>query len=332
MNHIMVVCDKEQDYASKLVDYLNLKEGFPFDVRYFSESDILRAFVEKQMVDVILCSEEYLNDMEGIEGVKLIVLQESESYSDAKVERLWKYQSCEKMIKELMKILSGSSMVYSFSSRRKAMKLIGLYSPVKRCLQTTLGILLGQHLAKKGKSLYISLESHSVISEVLDLPFQKDLSDILYALNGNIKNGKLYLESVVMEAGGMDVLPPMNNQSDLLSITPNEWIDFLKKLEQQTDYEYVILDLSDGVQGIEQILRHSNIIYQVKNESFIADKKIQKYQAQMIQSGYEDVVNRIRFVSVIDYKSFPETINRIKNTEFGDLVKELLKEEIYASE
>ena len=86
------------------------------------------------------------------------------------------------------------------------------------------------------------------------------------------------------------------------------------------------------MQGIEQILRQSNIIYQVKNEGFISDKKIQMYQIQMRQSGYEDVVNRIRFVAVKDYKGFPETINRIKNTEFGDLVKELLKEEVYASE
>ena len=332
MNHIMVVCDKEQDYASKLVDYLNLKEGFPFDVRYFSEADQIKEFVDKQMVDVILCSEEYLKDIEGIEGVKIVVLQESESYGCEKAERLWKYQSCEKMIKELMKILSGSNMVYSFSSRRRAMKLISLYSPVKRCLQTTLGILLGQHLGKKGKCLYISLESCSVVSELLDLSFQKDLSDILYAVNGNIKNGKLYLESVVMEAGGMDVLPAMNNQNDLISITPGEWIDFLKKIERETDYEYVILDLSDSVQGIEQILRQSNIIYQVKNESFVAEKKIQKYQEQMSKSGYEDVVNRIRVVSVKEYKDFPETINRIKNSEFGDLVKELLKEETYAAE
>ena len=44
MNHIMAVCDGEEPYASRLVDYLNTKDSFPFDVRHFSDMEKLREF------------------------------------------------------------------------------------------------------------------------------------------------------------------------------------------------------------------------------------------------------------------------------------------------
>lgn len=338
MNHILVVCDGEQDYASKLVDYLNLKEGFPFDVRCFSEPEKLKAFASKQMVEVVLCSEEHsrtvekLQTMENMESVKLIVLKESETFDSDIQDKIWKYQSCEKLIKELMEILSGCNMDYACTSRRKPMKLIGLYSPIKRCLQTTLGLLLGQYLGKRGKALYISLECCSTVPEILKLHFQKDLSDVLYDLHGSSKSARLYLGSIVLDFGGLDILPPMNNQNDLLSITSREWIDFLKRLERETDYEYVILDFSDGVQGIGSILRQCDIIYQVKNGDGNASRKIEKYQRQLEKGGYGDLVNRIQNVEVGDYPNLPEAINRMKTTPFGDLVKNLLRDEIYAME
>ena len=58
MNHILAICDTEEEYASKLADYLNLKEGFPFHVIFFANPDRLEQFVKKkscQKIKELLC-------------------------------------------------------------------------------------------------------------------------------------------------------------------------------------------------------------------------------------------------------------------------------------
>ena len=40
MNHILAVCDSETEYAYGLVDYLNTRKGFPFEVQVFTSLNL----------------------------------------------------------------------------------------------------------------------------------------------------------------------------------------------------------------------------------------------------------------------------------------------------
>ena len=176
MNHIMAVCDAEEEYASRLTDYINRKEGFPFRVRYFSTLDKLIQFAGQQKVEVVLISEEYqevLHETGLIEAI--IVLSTKSGEWNNSQYRVYKYQSGESLIKAILQILAESMEGKSHISRRVSLKVIGLYSPVKRCLQTTFGLTMGQLLAKKGKVLYINMEGFSGLNVMLKRNFQRDL-------------------------------------------------------------------------------------------------------------------------------------------------------------
>ena len=190
MNHILAVCDAEEEYASKLTDYLNLKEGFPFQVRYFSTPERLVQFSKQQTVDVALVCEEYGKVLRNkMEIPAVIILSKEKRIGEESEEVVWKYQSCEVLMKEILQILATEPEVGSHILRTVQLKIIGLYSPVKRSLQTTFGLTLGQLLAKKGKVLYINLEGFSGLNVMLKHNFRRDLSDLLYYL----QNGKLGL-------------------------------------------------------------------------------------------------------------------------------------------
>lgn len=330
MNHILVVCDEEQDYAAKLVDYLNLKESFPFDVRCFSESGKLLEFEKHQTVELILCSENVAIELEELSHVKKILLQEKRNEYFSEWDKIWKYQSCEEIIHQLMVILSQSDLEFNHLARKKKLRTIGFYSPVKRCLQTTMALSLGELIGKRAKTLYINLESCCVLSEILNLSFPKDLSDVIYDMQTSLKGDEFYLASVTKKYHDLYLLPSMSNQNDLITVPGKIWLELLKKIENETDYEYLVLDLSDGVQGLYEILRQCNLVYELSTENKVSKSKVGQYHLYLEKSGYDDVIKNIKACQIPFYRDFPESFEKLRTTEFGKYVKSLVKDEFYA--
>lgn len=331
MNHILAVCDAEEEYASRLTDYINLKEGFPFQVRFFSSIEKLVQFAMRQLVEVALVSEEYQNILlEKKAAVAIIVL--SNENSDIRENRckVYKYQSAEKIMKEILQIAALDLENGSHILRNVQLKVIGLYSPVKRSLQTTFGLTLGQLLVKRGKVLYINMEGFSGLNVMLKKNFERDLSDLLYYLQ-NGKQGLAYiLGSMIETVNGLDILPPMLCQMDLISIEAKEWLRFFYEIEKYCDYEYLILDLSDSVQGLFEILRQCTIIYTMTENDGFAMAKIDQYEQMLKQCRYEDVLQKTNKCELPKFSYLPRQLDRLTISELADVVKECLKEDIYA--
>ena len=76
-----------------------------------------------------------------------------------------KYQSCELIMKELLEWLAKEGTLGRTGSNHKELKLIGVYSPVGKCLKTSFAFVLGQLLSKKHKVLYLNMECYSYMFE-----------------------------------------------------------------------------------------------------------------------------------------------------------------------
>ncbi|MDD6202155.1 MAG: hypothetical protein PUB13_04345 [Lachnospiraceae bacterium] len=328
MNHIMAVCDAEEPYAAKLVNYLNMKEKFPFDVRHFSSPGKIREFAQTQRIEATLVSECFYEELAGTkEAGELIILCENEMNRYEGKKAVAKYQSCEAMIKEVLRMLSLENNTNCHILRKTSFHIIGFYSPVKRNLQTSFAFTIGQLLAKKSKTLYLNMEGFSGLNSMLKKNFSKDLSDLLYYLQ-NGKNGMPYLLAGMTEnINGLDILPPMMCQIDLISITQKEWICLLQELEQYTDYEYLILDISDSVQGLFEILRQCTKIYTIDGNDGFARAKIDQYEKMLSQCHYEDVLHKTSKCSFPQFTHLPEQLERMSVSELAWKAKEILRED-----
>lgn len=328
MNHIMAICDMEEQYAAKLADYLNMKEGFPFEVRYFTSAKKLLHFSERQRVEIALVSEELSEELGKSETIEhMIFLHETVEFIHNDVRGVYKYQSCENLIQQVLGYLEELSCGGSILRRKTTMKLIGLYSPVRRNLQTTFAFTLGQILARKSRVLYINLESFSGLGRMLEKNFSKDLSDILYYM----KNGKTglpcLLGSVVESINGLDILPPMLCQMDLINITSEEWLFFLSELEKNTEYEYMILDLSDSVQGLFEILRQCSHIYTLTGDDAFALAKARQYEEMLQQCKYEDVIRKTRQCQFPRFSYLPPKLDYMGMSELAKIIRRYIQED-----
>ena len=107
MNHIMAVCDEEEIYALKLVEYLNLKEGFPFETVYFENIDKLQEYTQRHMPDLVLAGESMEEELRSfLSKDQLILLSRTGIQNEEYKKCIYKYQSCEIIIREILKIMA----------------------------------------------------------------------------------------------------------------------------------------------------------------------------------------------------------------------------------
>ncbi len=173
-------------------------------------------------------------------------------------------------------------------------KLISLYSPIKRCLQTTFGIYLAHLLSKKGRTLYLNLEGYSGFERLLSGPFSKDISDFIYYVNQTSENISLITQNFLYRLGEVDVIPPVLNPRNLQDITEEMWIHMLHSLKTCGLYDYIIIDVSDFIHGTFSILRESQVVFSLTKLDKYASAKWQQYCSILEESGYQDVLEKTK--------------------------------------
>ena len=160
---ILALCDSEKDYLESLAEFLKSREEFPFALHAYSEVDKLLEFGKKERIDVLLVSEsDFTYKVSELAAGKTLLLNESGTIKGENIRNIDKYQKAENIWYELMTDYKDFVMAEEkrLDTGKKA-KLIGLYSPVRRCLQTSFALTLGQALAEKKKTLYISFEHYA---------------------------------------------------------------------------------------------------------------------------------------------------------------------------
>ena len=67
--------------------------------------------------------------------------------------------------------------------------------------------------------------------------------------------------SIVQSVNNLDYLPPVLSMEDIQSTTAQEWISLLQQIIDYSNYDVVILDLSDSVSQLYKVLEQCTRIY-----------------------------------------------------------------------
>ena len=119
-------------------------------------------------------------------------------------------------------------------------KIIGFFSPIRRCSQTTMGLTLGQIMAEKCKTLYLNFESLSGFSHLLGYSGGKELSDLIFLLETTPERFGIHLRSCVKKLDNLDYIPPMSAMHQLLLINAETWQRLIEALVEEGGYEVII--------------------------------------------------------------------------------------------
>lgn len=332
----LAICDADEAYVRRLSELLAIRDSFPFQIAVYKESGQILDTNKQSDTDLLLISspeyEKLVSDSrkeKKLQDTVVILLDDGKQNLPPMMPVIYKFQSGEIIRKELLEIY-GKTKGNEISCRqtgRKQAKIIGVYSPVGRCGQTSFCLLLGQILAKKSKVLYLNFEPFSGLKSIMQIQEKKDITDLIYAMHGDGTRLSFQMESMISNLNGLDYITPAGVYMDLMGISEDDWIIMLEALKGGGVYDYVILDLSEMMQGLLNILRKCQMIYTIIRKDGFASAKIDQYELLLKNYDYEDVMTKTRKCELPVFKKLPDGIDQLPYSEMAGFIKKMVSEE-----
>ena len=278
----MAVCDRESSYTGQLTRYFDMHRRLPFEVQAFSAPDTLSDFADAHIIDLLLVSSEFINDVMEEENIRKVMMlteeQEDVLAQKSGIACAYKYQSADKL---LQKVLEYYESEYSASKesdvKGRETTFYAVYSPIKRCGKTGFSMMLGQAMSEQKRVLYMNFEEYPGFRQLFG-NVEGDSSDLLlYLLQGR---AGIYqkLRSLVKTIGRMDYLPPGIGHTDFRSLQWEHWERLLESIRLEGVYDAVILDLGEMPEVLFQIFAYCRKIYVPKLGDTLSEAKLKEFR------------------------------------------------------
>lgn len=326
----VVICDSNIIYAQRLQEYLAEERSLPFAVAFYTDYAKCMEYLSVGKAEVCVVSEDLIVEKnvatELTKHVKYWITL-CEDLNEMSESDIFRYQSADSLIKQICKIADLDSRTSGVKEEGNASKLIGIYTPIGRCLQTSFSLVLGQMLASKYKVLYLNFEAYSGFTQMLQRDFNADMADLLYYFKNVSKDFSGQFAGMKQTINGLDYIPPAFSYIDISQILPNEWEYFLNTLGREGGYDYILLDLTDYVQGLYQILRNCSYVYTITRNDGMALAKITHYENVLKELAYEDILAKTKKCSFPIYRQLPAEPENLLYSELADYARRILRED-----
>ncbi len=330
MKKIMAVYDNDPAYAERLSDYVNRKEKGLFEAQAFTSKEKLDEYAKKHRIDVLLTGAgPGGSGPEAVPAGRTIYLTEEQTAKTAAGHTVCKYQSGDDIIREVMAVYSETlppeEVLPGLSVKGK--RVVGVYSPVNRCGKTSLALAIGQVFAKEEKVLFITLDSFTGFTGLLDERWKRDLSDLIYYHRQGRFNA-LRLNSLVYYFGEMAWLPPLRFPEDLNQVSAGEMAALIAKILEESDYETIVLDVGAYGRQVIPFLELCQVVYMPVREDIFSRAKLDEFDAYINDSGKRPLKEkffRVHVPMVTGIKRVEHFPQELLWGDMGDFVRNLLK-------
>lgn len=330
----LVIYDEDSVYVRRLQHFLCKKEGNHFNVFSFTEKeDLYEACQNQESVkpEILLVAEGCFSKELIKTGAKhIFILNETGLRKYPEYVNLNKYQSAGMLFQQILLEYADreKETIPRFYGKKRA-KIIGVYTPITRCYQTGFSLAMAQVLGKKGRVLYINFEQYSGFSKLFQKGYIKDLSDLVYFFTYSKDKFLYWLEGVVEHFGGIEYVPPVLTGASLTEVSKSVWSDMLELISTDAGYDYIVLDLSDSVQGIFQILEQCQRVYTITKKDPVSVAKLYQFKEILEGKQYGFLKEKIKYLTVPSLEKKESVFEEMIYGELFEYAKEVLGNELY---
>ena len=176
-------------------------------------------------------------------------------------------------------------------------KTVGIFSPVGRCLKTSLSVTLGRFLAGKKPTILINMETCSGFGKLAGLVPEngRSISDVIYFIRQGDQNLMAKILPCVRSFGELAYLPPFEAAAELMSVTVEEWRKLFRILRTESTYEALIIDFGEIPLMMPELLEECDVIYMPSAGSDSpAEAKMAEFGKILSSAAFSGVRGRIR--------------------------------------
>ena len=326
--NIFAVCDLEVDYALNFMDYMNRKKNIPFEIQAFTSVENLIAYGKQTHIELLLISGRAMcREVRDLDIGKIIILSEGVHPPELdQYPSVYKYQSSSDVLREVMACYGAEKKTVAdqIAVLKKTTEIIGIFSPLGRCLKTSFALTLGQILAKERAVLYLNMEEYSGFEELMGKGFAHNLSDLLYYVRQDNQNLLYKMNSMIQTINNLDYVPPVQMPADIRTTAWQDWERLFQMLILDSSYEVIVLDIGCGIDENFQLLDMCKKIYMP------VLCKIAQFENLVRIWDYPQILEKTEKINPPFHMATclsPAYVEQLMWSELGDYVRNLLRKE-----
>lgn len=308
----LVICDRELQYANGLGENILERKELALRIHVCTSVEKVLLSMKEREVHILIIDEAFAyEERVKIKAEQIYVLTKENCHDLSEEEKaIYKYQSADKILAEVFEAYYEKTNHNILKNIKKPkQRLIAVYSPIHRIGKTTFAIAMGNALAKKEKTLYLNLEEYPDTQGRFVRSEGRNLGDLLYYMRQEGGNIGLKISMMVGKIEELDYIPPILISTDLKEISLAEWRKLLETILRESIYETLVLDLSESVQGLFEILQMCNEIYMPILEDGISKRKLGQYEEVLHRLNLRNLAEKTHvFVAKEDMEMYAKKI------------------------
>ena len=301
MRNIIAVCDKEEEYAHRLMEYMNDKNAFTMKATAFSREESVEDFASYKKIDCILISENMMSEkMKSVNADKKIILRENANNDEpCEYKEIFKYQSAENIVRDVMSLYEAER--YALGDNvgvRTKKRVIGVYSPIYHAAKTSFALELSRECSQRTPSLYINLESFSGLGEIIGCSDGCNLGDLLYYAGRSGVSICSRLTEAVVSFRGIEMIPPVQSPDDICAVSVERFKTLFAAVLNNTSYETLILDFGNEISDICEIIRLCTTVFIPEENDMIAQARLNDFSGYIRSRGIDE--SKLKRITIPD--------------------------------
>ncbi|MBR1642007.1 MAG: hypothetical protein IJ683_06780 [Butyrivibrio sp.] len=301
---ILAIFDRSTLYSMRLSEYLREHLKLSFGIQTFTEKEEFMAFIESEEVSLLIASSSASSGLEEMikERCSAVMILEEDEFKgpsgfdeDDGFFHMSKYLPAGKILERLLTVCMENPDGFpdlGIRHMENECKVVGLYTPLSGSGQTTLAIQMAEQLARTNKTIFISFESFSALTQTFDEEAGQDITDMMYYADCERDKFCIYLEKIKVRKNGVDYIAPAKTAMQIKEMGCKKVRELIALLSREAGYEYVILDLKDYPEGFFEILSMCDVLYTINRNNSADQYRMGKYNKVLCENGYEAVLSK----------------------------------------
>lgn len=318
------IFDSDIKYSSQLMGYIKRRHKTIKQVRIFTNKTILYDYLSDNHIDVLLISEDKLDEGVEHDNIEHICILSEKTYvsEDDSDKVIYKFQSAEQIIMDLFNFFPelGLNNNSHYSSK---IKVITIFSLNENFAKDNFSINLANQYGRREKTLFIDLNLLHVKGQFPNLKSDKNLSEFLYYLKVQTPNILARMKEQIQVISNFDYLYGVNFALDLYDLTSKDLEAWMRELKT-SDYEVVIFNVGCFFSTTLELFRKSNQLLMIRKNNVWEQSLYDNLKEQLSWTGYEDVIEKIREVNIaneISESIYEEETSYVFTKKWGDIVE-----------
>ncbi|MCR5508907.1 MAG: hypothetical protein K6F34_09490 [Lachnospiraceae bacterium] len=293
MSSSMVICDRDSEYGSRLADRIRRSEC-GYEVILFTDPEKFEEYRSDDPFRIMLRDEGFFAEGPVREGSCKCFILTTDRDKAMTEGYIFKYQPVSEIFMSMGEGLSVSPDITRISGNDEGSRIIGIYSPVSHALKTTYAMALTRMLSDDVKALYVNMEGYNGLLKLLNADPGFSLQDLVYEYSLRPGELDLILQRYVYDADGMQMLLPARCPYELNEVDPSVWPELIRGLAMSGRFGFIILDLSDEVRGMMELMNMCSVIYMPVRRDAVSVAKLKDFDEALIRyPGGEGIRSRI---------------------------------------